>query len=74
MNSALGENSKEPSSSTISTKQSFHNDSKVMKNFLIQMKFVNNYINKMGYKLYSNIACPNPTEGSTENIGEGLHY
>ena len=74
VNSTLGENSKEPSSSTISTKPSIHNDSKVMKNFLIQMKFVNNYINKMGYKLYSDITCPNPTEGSTENIGEGLHY
>ena len=22
----------------------------------------------MAYKLYSNITCPNPTEGSTENI------
>ena len=28
----------------------------------------------MGYKLYSNITCPNLTEGATENIGEGLHY
>ena len=27
----------------------------------------------MGYKLYSNITCPNPTEGATENIGEGLN-
>ena len=25
----------------------------------------------MGYKLYSKITCPNPTEGPTENIGEG---
>ena len=30
--------------------------------------------NKMGYKLCSNITCPNPTEGATENIGEGLHH
>ena len=30
--------------------------------------------NKMGCKLYSNIISPNPTEGATENIGEGLHY
>ena len=28
----------------------------------------------MGYKLCSNITSPNPTEGATENIGEGLHY
>ena len=30
--------------------------------------------NKMGYKLCSNITCPNPTEGATGNIGEGLDY
>ena len=47
VNSALGENSKEPSSSTISIEASFDDDS----------------------KSYSNIACPNPTEGATENIG-----
>ena len=29
---------------------------------------------KVGYKLCSNITCPNPTEGVTKNIGEGLHY
>ena len=29
---------------------------------------------KMGYKSCSNITSPNPTEGATENIGEGLHY
>ena len=28
----------------------------------------------MKYKLYSNIICPNPTEGATENVAEGLHY
>ena len=28
----------------------------------------------MGYKLYSNITCLNPTEGATENIKEDLHY
>ena len=27
----------------------------------------------MGYKLYSNITCLNPTEAATENIGESLH-
>ena len=26
----------------------------------------------MGYKLYSNIICPNPTESAMENIGEGI--
>ena len=30
--------------------------------------------NKMGYKLCSNITSLNPTEGRTENIGEGPHY
>ena len=29
---------------------------------------------KMRYKLCSNITRPNPTEGATENVGEGLHY
>ena len=28
----------------------------------------------MGYKLYSNITCPNPAEGATENIGEDLYF
>ena len=28
----------------------------------------------MGYKLYSNITCPNPKEVATANVGEGLHY
>ena len=27
----------------------------------------------MGYKSYSNITCLNPTNGATENIGEGLN-
>ena len=27
----------------------------------------------MGHKLYSNINCPNPAEGATDNAGEGLH-
>ena len=30
--------------------------------------------NKMGYILCSYITSPNPIEGATENIREGLHY
>ena len=29
---------------------------------------------QMRHKLYLNNTCANPTEGSTENIGESLHY
>ena len=28
----------------------------------------------MGYKLYSNITCPNPRKGATENIGKDLYF
>ena len=60
MTSTLGENSKEPSSSAMSTEASF-NDS--------------NTINvKIGYKSYSNITYPSPTKSATANVGEGLQY
>ena len=29
---------------------------------------------QMEYKLYSNIACPDPTKVAAETFGEGIHY
>ena len=74
VNSALRKNSKEPSLSLMSAETSFDDDDS-NKEALNVNKILSVIIaNKMGYKLCSNITSPNPTEGATENIGEGLHY
>ena len=73
MNSALRKKSKEPSSSLMPAEASFDDDSN--KEALNLNNILSVIIaNKMGYKLCSNISCPNPAEGATENIGKGLHY
>ena len=74
LNSALRKNSKEPSSSLMSAETSFddYDSNKEALNVNIILSVI--IANKMGYKLCSNITSPNPTEGATENIGEGLNY
>lgn len=72
-NLVLGENSKEPSTSTILAEASFDDD--VNKKALNRNKFLLIIIEKkIGHKLHSNITCANPTKYATENIGECIHY
>ena len=73
VNSALKNQLKRTSIITMSAEASFDDDSN--KKALNVNKILSVIIaKKMGYKLCSNITCPNPTEGATENIGEGLHH
>ena len=72
MNWALGEISKELSSSTVSAETSFDDDSNKSLN-------VNNIlpaiIEKNGYKFYSNITCPSPTVQSLlRNVLDVNHH
>ena len=59
INSALGENSKEPSSSAVSAEASF--DAESSKEALNVNKFLTAIKEKNGYKLYSNITCASRT-------------
>ena len=70
VNSASGENWKEPSSSTISTEASCNGDNNeqtpnVKQNLLAILE------NKWDIKYIQTL--PAPREGASENIGEGLH-
>ena len=74
VNSALRKNSKEPSSTLMWAETSFDDDNS-NKEALNVNKILSVIIaNKMGYILCSYITSPNPIEGVTENIREGLHY
>ena len=69
VNSGLRENSKEPSSSTISTEALLNDDSNE-ENFNIN--YVSQQLCKTNGK--SIIFLPNPTEIAAENIGKSLYY
>ena len=68
MNAASGENRKELSSSKILTDASFNGD---CNEGTINVNKYNNK-NKWDVKYIQMLTAP--TEGATENIGEGLHY
>ena len=72
VNSVLSDKSKEPSPSLMSAEASFDDNS--IKEALNVTKILSVITeNKMGCRLCSNTTRPNPTEGTMEKIGEGLH-